>query len=138
MKPKCIIFDLDGTLSDNRSGENIDHNASLYSVNPIRVTRDLFFDYKYRGFDVILLTARSESYKSDTEAWLSQNHIIPSKTYMRSKNDERSDADYKRDIIINQIMPEFEILAAFDDHKPVVEMLRSLGIVTFDVAGNDY
>ena len=138
VKPECWIFDFDGTIVDNREISVIDHDAELKNTYCIyascRLLRSLFDNNQ----EVIILTARNESFREELLSWLKQYNLNASELIMRSDGDIRSDIDFKRDVILNQILPKYDIVGAFDDHKPVVEMLRSLEITTFDVAGNDY
>lgn len=148
MDKKFILFDIDGTLADNS------HRQHFLMSSPKRW--DEFFEsmdddrpntamlalyntlYKSGSYEIILITARPEKYRSATESWLS-NHDIKWKTLvMRRDGDFRRDADAKREMLsgITQSLDEIEFVV--DDRAQTVFMWRSLGLTCLQCADHDY
>ena len=138
-KLPCYVFDIDGTLADN--SHRLHHitaykkdwelyNSEIEKDRAISPVIDLLSILSFNN-TIILLTGRSESTRPATERWLKTHGIEPDCLLMRGDDDFRKDYEMKSDHIDN-IESKFEILAAFDDSKDVIQMLRLRGIYTFD------
>ena len=53
---------------------------------------------------------------------------------MRKKGDQRPDYVIKNEIYDAEIIPNYDVLAVFDDRDQVVRHLRKRGITVFQVA----
>ncbi len=151
----AIIVDIDGTLAlcSPDSGEarhrGINcrswHNASVEEVSAdtpnapvIEIVRALADKYP-----LIFITGRKAMYAECTLKWLDEHKLLfggfgERHLHMRDDADVRPDVDYKRQLYIAKIRPEHNIVAVFDDLRPVVRMWRACGLTVFDVADNDY
>jgi len=147
MKTKCYIFDLDGTLCDvahrrhfvSRRPKNWDAwHAGLPLDKPHEPVVAMFraLDRMDRDYALLCVSGRSEEYRGESEEWLARHGIHPDGLLMRQAGDHRDDRIVKGEIA-DEIEREYEIVAAFDDRKRVVEMWVERGIFVFDV-GQDH
>lgn len=145
MKKKCVIFDVDGTLADNKhrhqwivsQPKNWDAwYAGVKDDKLILPVASRFIDIKthHKDIDIIVLSGRSDQCRQSTEDWL-KAHLpmdgVP--IYMRKANDHRQDYIIKHEIA-QEIMKTYDILEAYDDRKQVIDMWISLGVFVFDVS----
>lgn len=145
MKKECLIFDIDGTLSDIKHRK--DHLTkkdwfkffSLMEFDAVRVNvRNAFYNL-YPPLPRILVTGRHERYRTVTEKWLKQHEICGySDLYMRGDSDYRKDYEVKKDIYFEKIEPFYDVKIILEDRTGVVEMWRSLGLECWQVANGDY
>lgn len=130
--PISIISDIDGTLAkmvsrgpyeQNRCGEDEvweDVANTLYSM-------------KLEGYNIILVSGRSDKYIEQTKEWLDKHCIYYDYLYMRKEGDFRKDWIVKKEIYDNYIRDKFNVLYILDDRTQIVKMWRSLGIRCFQV-----
>lgn len=130
-KPNAFMVDLDGTLAiiNQRSpydghlcGQDV-LNEPLY-----RVLVSLWANY-YR---IVLVSGRQEKTREATETWLKARNVRYSALYLREDKDNRPDADVKEDIYRERILPEFNVIAVFDDRPKVIRRWREIGLNVFD------
>jgi predicted secreted acid phosphatase len=143
MKPKAILFDLDGTMCDVKhrrqyvatKPRNWDAwNAGIINDKPIPQVFEVFNALKDR-FVVFFVSGRSDDYRDVTVKWLESQGITDidyNGLLMRKYKDHRDDAVVKGEIA-DQIEENYEIFAVFDDRKRVVDMWVNRGIFVFDV-----
>ena len=143
MKPKAILFDLDGTMCDVKhrrqyvatKPRNWDAwNAGIINDKPIPQVLEVFNALKDR-FVVFFVSGRSDDYRDVTVEWLEKQGITEydyNGLLMRKYKDHRDDAIVKGEIA-DQIEENYEIFAVFDDRKRVVNMWVNRGIFVFDV-----
>ncbi|MCY4641509.1 MAG: hypothetical protein OXC41_02250 [Gammaproteobacteria bacterium] len=149
MKEKrLVLLDIDGTLADNS------HRQHLVSSPPKRwhefftkMTDDIpnvAVVNLYRtlcrsgDYDVVLVTARPEKYRSVTEDWLRRYNIDWTMLLMRADGDFRPDAEIKREMLDKLKCTLDEIVFVIDDRTQTVRMWRSLGLTCFQCADHDF
>lgn len=143
-KPKCIVFDLDGTLC------NVTHrrqyvaskprnwdawNAGIILDEPVPQVLEMFSALRYL-FPIFFVSGRSDDYRDITLSWFERNNITKfdyNGLFMRKFGDRRDDAIVKAELA-DQIEQTHEIFAVFDDRKRVLTMWQERGIFTFDVS----
>lgn len=143
MKPKCICFDLDGSLC------NVHHrrqyvatnprnwnawNAAIILDEPISQVLETFNALKNQ-FPIFFVSGRSDDYRDVTLQWFEKQGIYEhdyNDLLMRKYQDHRDDTVVKSEIA-DEIEKEYEIFAVFDDRKKVVNMWIERGIFVFDV-----
>lgn len=139
------VFDLDGTLSDDRHRRDLrpiggcnqaDYDEYHYKCgeDKVNVQMKLFLESLHsRGIRICICTARPVSVANVTVQWLQDNLIPFTDLFMRGENDEGvSSADLK----LGQIhgLPEgSRIILLIDDHPEVIAMATSRGIPTLQV-----
>lgn len=137
-KPKCVIFDIDGTLAIHNGRSPYDYTrVSEDSLNsPIGdFYKDIVSETYYRVF---ICSGRENSCKEDTIKWLKENNIHSYESLiMRKSGDNRSDYIVKEEMW-RKICKTHYIQYMVDDRKQVIDHARRLGFTVFDVAGNEF
>ena len=147
---KIVIFDLDGTLA------LIDKRRDLATKDNGKFDWDVFFDPKNidldtpnqpvinmanmlhkQGHSIWILSGRSDVTQQATIDWLNDNDVRYSKLMMRPKK-----LHFTRDSDLKQMWLDTigvdNVAMVFDDRQQVVDMWRSNGITTFQVADGDF
>jgi beta-phosphoglucomutase-like phosphatase (HAD superfamily) len=133
---EAAIFDLDGVLSDAigrqhflRGGRR-DWDGFFGAVGG-----DHPFDDRVRllhllgrTLQVVLLTARPTSIRSETIEWLARHDLAWDLLVMRDAGDRRPSADFKRQAVGELRDVGFDPVIGFEDDLRNVEMLRIEGI----------
>ena len=134
-KEGAFIFDIDGTLA------HINPNSPRDIYDGSRVYQDLLdqsvsvvYNSLYEwDFQTLIVSGRDEKYRDVTEKWLYDNKVYYGRLYMRPKGDTRHDAAVKYEIA-QRIVEDYNVLGVFDDRSRVVQMWRTAGFKTFQVA----
>lgn len=146
-KSKAIIVDLDGTLCDL---EHRVHHVRAQKKNWKEffalMVHDKLNHWCYelmeamgaRGYKIIFVTGRDETYRSHTEEWLKKHNVKYEHLYMRSAIDFRPDSDVKEEIYLEKIEQDYQVLFVVDDRKSVVERWRKLELVCLQCAPGDF
>jgi len=137
VKKKCIIVDLDGTLTNcehrvhhvQKSPKDWDSfNAEMVGDTLNEWCAELISGMRKQGCVIILLTGRDDDYRSHTESWLKKHSIVYDELYMRKAQDHRSDHIIKSETFLEFIAPQYETLFVVEDRLSVVEMWRKLNV----------
>ena len=147
-----IIFDLDGTLalidkrrevSTNPNGR-LDwdkffdpSNIKLDEPNPpVIKTAQLFAE---QGFNIVILSGRSNKTEVATRSWLSKNKVPFNKLIMRDSETNHFTPDWvlKKNMLDEQLDIN-DVFLVVDDRDRVVKLWRSLGLTTFQVADGNF
>jgi hypothetical protein len=111
----------------------IDYISTFTPANSALHLVDLFTS-KYR---IIFLSARNEKTSKETEKWISTffnfRRYFPPKYFYRKDGDARHDYEVKRDILVDSILPKYNIIVAIDDQRDNCVMYNELGITSFQV-----
>ena len=157
MNKKIVIFDLDGTLAiiDKRrikAGKTADgketkkmnwdvfHDPSNIHLDepnmPVIKMAQLFAE---DGFNIVILSGRSDKTERTTRSWLSRNRVPFHKLVMRPYKTMNfvPDEILKKDMLDKHIDID-DIFMVVDDRQKVVDMWRSLGLTVFQVAPGDF
>lgn len=136
--PEAFIFDIDGTLAHtNGLRSHYDMDNVDKDVVDVEVNNVLKVIAEHGYYNILIVTGR-HSCKEKTEKWLSDNHIVYDKIYMRDDNDMRKDSIIKKEIYLNQISPNYRVVGVFDDRNQVVDMWRELGLKCFQVQDGNF
>lgn len=131
---RAVVVDIDGTLAhmngrgpydESRVDEDTFDQVVADAVQGLSVAQDTH---------VIVLSGRTEAAREKTEQWLQSNNFYYDHLFMREKGDQRPDYVVKNEIYDREIIPDYDILAVFDDRDQVVRHLRKRGITVFQVA----
>lgn len=135
--PKAVMVDVDGTLAHMKDRSPFDwhkvgDDAVDYCVSEVvRVLSKA--DYK-----IIIMSGRDSVCRQETENWLRENDIPYDYIYMRKEGDNRKDSIVKLELFDEHIRGKFNISFVLDDRNQVVDMWRSIGLKTFQVAEGDF
>ena len=147
-----IIFDLDGTLAliDKRRevsanpngrldwGKFFDpSNIKLDEPNPpVIKTAQLFAE---QGFNIVILSGRSNKTETATRSWLSENKVPFNKLIMRNSETDHFTPDWVlKKNMLDENLDINDVFLVVDDRDRVVKLWRSLGLTTFQVAEGNF
>lgn len=147
MKSPAIIVDLDGTLCN--VGHRVHHlkktpkdwkawNAGI-SKDPVnKWCRDLIEAMNFSEVHVLILSAREEIFRPETEKWLAMNRIEYLKLFMRPAGDRTDDHLWKPEVYKTEIEPFYDIRFVLEDRTRVVEIWRELGLTCLQCDKGDF
>ena len=144
MKKEAWIFDVDGTLANvdsilhhivnynddpnfKKSFDNF-HEASI-NVPPHVEVKEMLINAYHDKFDIIVVTARRETWRAHTSRWLAKNDIPHHALFMRGDKDYREDYEVKKDIL-DHINLMWNVEHAVDDNPNVIRLWEENGIST--------
>lgn len=144
-----IICDLDGTLCDITHRlhyvKNKDNNPEfkkdwkgffngIEGDTPRKIVVDKLIEEYNNGRNIIYVSARPETYRKETEAWLTKHNLTFAWTLiMRPANDKRDDTEVKKDIL-NKYFPNRKAISlVIDDRPSVIRMWEKEGLKVLDV-----
>ena len=154
---KCIIVDIDGTIALDKHGEIIPTDFTREGWNDFHKHMDMYnadrFIPIWSTIDMVkcivndslgtiaifFVTAREDTGKGkirDNTLELLTNYfpyVVDEQLYMRAENDFRSSAEVKRDILLHDILPKYNVLLAVDDEEDNIKMFQTLGITAYKV-----
>lgn len=118
-----FVFDIDGTLTSERF---VDDKVKHLALNP--PIYNLAISLQEIGLDFVVVTARPEYLREDTEYWLRDNNLYPNLLLMRRENDTRPDPEvrvYQLKLLRDQYGPH---VLLFDDRIDNCRAVQSIGI----------
>lgn len=142
---KCIIVDIDGTISNS---EHRLHHIKVKPKNWKLFFKESMNDPVYEdvhwlvnllhetGNKILFVTARPENERENTIQWLHSTAGMEGKyekLYMRYPGDYRDDNIVKADILKDIRSDGYDPFLALDDRDHVVNMWREEGIFCFQV-----
>lgn len=131
--PHAIICDIDGTIA-KMTGRNPFEWHSVGEDEPKQNIIDIVNVYYTLGINIIVLSGRDGSCKSETELWLKKNGVLYHDLFMRAPNDNRNDAIIKKELFDTHIRNKYHIRFILDDRDRVVDMWRNvLGLTCLQV-----
>lgn len=137
IKPKCYIFDLDGTLNNNHG--RYYHKGELTDFDTVNVgTREIYNILSIRtDIQLIIISGRSDSYLHETSDWLKSYELKYSELILKPAYSNQTAGDFKTGLL-ESLNEKYEILGVFDDQIKNVNRWRKMGFKCFDVAGNNF
>lgn len=144
------LVDIDGTIAD--CGHRLHHiearpdfkkdwNAFYDAMvadkpiigmcNLIRVLND--------SYKIVYITGRPDSHRRQTSEWLDKFYLPRYDLVMRKAGDHRADYVVKEELFKKSVLPVYGFPSiAIEDRKQVVDMWRSLGILTLQPCEGNY
>ena len=145
---KTVLFDIDGTLADiahRRPYLQSDRpdwkrfNDGMGDDTPNTAIVSLYKTLRQsEAYELILVSGRSEQYRSITQHWLTWNEIQFSRLLMRKENDVHSDVIIKEEILHKLLSEGLQIEFVVDDRQQVVDMWRRNGITCLQCDVGDF
>jgi hypothetical protein len=142
-KPKAVVWDLDGTLSDDRArahfvevekGKKRDWKSYFDAIGddpPIAASLEVLRALHAAGNRVVFLTGRPEHTRKTTERWLKANGLTDyDRLVMRPPRDLRPSGAFKFDEVA-RLRRQYELVCAFEDRIDVADALRRAGVPVF-------
>jgi predicted kinase len=137
--PSIVICDLDATLALHQGREPFEWD--LVKTDKIDPRLRLVLNNYMALHKVVFITGRPESARLATTEWLQDpanklhdNWVL----YMRNNNDFSHGDDYKEKVYREKIEGKYNVLCVFEDSNKCVTRWRELGLLTCQVANNDY
>lgn len=142
--PRCIICDIDGTLSLMNGRSPYDDSKihtdkpNSYVVNLVkRIANINSFEHMESDGEInnaiIIMSGRMDKCRPQTEQWLKDNNIPYDILLMRKTDDFRQDSIVKKELYNNHIKDQFYVDFILDDRDQVVEMWRKEGLLCLQV-----
>ncbi|HET7461760.1 MAG TPA: HAD family acid phosphatase [Longimicrobium sp.] len=141
--PKAVIWDLDGTLSDDRArahfveveqGKKRDWKSYFDAIGedpPIAASMEVLRAMHAAGNRIVFLTGRPDHTRRTTERWLKANGLTEyDRLVMRPPRDFRPSGAFKVDEVA-RLRREYELVCAFEDRIDVADALRGAGVPVF-------
>lgn len=144
MAKQCVIFDMDGTLSDQRH--------RLHHIRKEPKDWPAFFDAcgedppheyvcwlarlvtKASTAQIIVCSGRPDSHRLHTETWLRHHNIFYNMLMMRHTGDYRPDTVIKKEMLNSlRTTSGYKVLFAVDDRPDVIRMWRENDVPVFAV-----
>lgn len=142
-KPKAVVWDLDGTLSDDRArahfvevqeGRTRDWMSYFDAIDsdpPIAASMEVLRALHGHGIRILFLTGRPEYTREKTMKWLQANGLVDyDRLLMRPGGERRPAGDFKVEVI-QSLRGFYEVVCAFEDRIDVAEALRVAGVPVF-------
>ena len=139
MKPRAVVFDLDGVLFDSsRRYEKCREEARgdrkrfwdcflspryMHLDAPIEENLEAARAYKEAGYALIIVSGRREVQREATLAQLRAAGLEPDELILRPEGDYRKDYIYKVSII-EQLERDYIIVAVYDDSERVINAVK--------------
>lgn len=143
------IFDIDGTLADPM--ERIHHiigpkkdwdtyDSLAHTDKPINAIITLAQVLYNAGYEIMLLTGRSERVRHTTVQWLKQHGVPYHYLVMRAREDHREDTIVKLENLeaFHKEFPDIAVQTIFEDRKRLAEAFRDHGYHVCHVAEGDF
>lgn len=142
-KERAVIWDLDGTLADDRArahfvevaeGKKRDWESYFDAIEedpPIAASIAILHALRSSGFRIIYLTGRPEYTRGRTERWLKANGLDEYDQLLMRPNGERRPAGEFKVEVLDGLRDRYEIVCAFEDRIDVAEHLRLGGVPVF-------
>jgi len=150
MSVNCIIFDVDGTLSDPSHRLHwIRHSPKNWAAFNRGIPNDppnndiiwMLKTFHKAGSTILIATGRGEENRTVTENWLRDVAGVEGlydKLYMRPHRDYRSDDVIKSEILDQMFAEGYDPTMCVDDRQQVVDMYRGRGLRVLQVAPGDF
>jgi beta-phosphoglucomutase-like phosphatase (HAD superfamily) len=142
-KPKAVVWDLDGTLSDDRArahfveveqGRSRDWKSYFDAIDqdaPIAASMEILHALHAQGIRIVFLTGRPEYTRPKTERWLRANGLTEYDTLLMRPDGEYRPAGLFKVDVIEELRERYNLVCAFEDRIDVADALREAGIPVF-------
>lgn len=137
--PKAVIFDIDGTIAEMVSRGPFEW-SKVDTDTPRHFVIDMLRNYSKQGYDVIIVSGRSDECRYETEMWLNRwvgAHYFE-ELHMRKEGDFRKDSVVKEEIFWTNLANKYNICGVVDDRSQMIELWWELQIQNVICVGNPY
>ena len=145
-----VIFDLDGTLA------LVDKRREIAKKPNGKIDFDIFYDpqyieldepnsfvielakmYKRDGYEIVIVSGRSDRTKEATDRWLEKYGVLYDRMIMRKRKNFTPDNELK-ERWLEKYLDRDDIRVVVDDRQRVVDMWRRNGLDVFQVANGNF
>ena len=148
-----VIFDLDGTLSDDRDRwarhvgdldpskfDQMDwdaYHSTMLNDAPVVEVMQVMESFKRLGYGIMFSTGRPEQYREPTVEWLQRHGTdpmgYPNLLRMRPHSALDSNVEVKRQAL-KAVRREHPVLMAFENDERTIAMYREEGVTCLKVS----
>lgn len=141
--PRAVIWDLDGTLSDDRArahfveveeGRARDWRSYFDAIDqdpPIAASMEILRAMHAAGIRILFLTGRPEYTRPKTLRWLQAKGLTEYDALIMRPEGEIRPAGWFKAEAVERLRREYELVCAFEDRIDVAGMLREAGVPVF-------
>lgn len=142
-RPRAVIWDLDGTLSDDKArahfveverGRARDWRSYFDAIDtdpPIAASMEVLRAMHAAGLRILFLTGRPEYTRPKTMRWLEANGLTAYDALIMRPDGEYRPAGFFKADVVDDLRREYELVCAFEDRIDVAEQLRQAGVPVF-------
>ena len=142
-RPRAMIWDLDGTLSDDKArahfveverGRARDWRSYFDAIDtdpPIAASMEVLRAMHAAGIRILFLTGRPEYTRGKTVRWLEANGLTEYDALLMRPEGERRPAGFFKAEVVERLRRDYELVCAFEDRIDVAEQLRQAGVPVF-------
>lgn len=142
-RPRAVIWDLDGTLSDDTArahfveveeGRARDWHSYFDAIDtdpPIAASMEVLRALHAAGLRIVFLTGRPDYTRPKTERWLRANGLTEYDALVMRPEGERRPAGWFKAEAVVRLRREYELVCAFEDRIDVADHLREAGVPVF-------
>ena len=95
--------------------------------------------FSEQGFNIVILSGRSNKTETATRSWLSKNKVPFNKLIMRNSETDHFTPDWVlKKNMLDENLDINDVFLVVDDRDRVVKLWRSLGLTTFQVAEGNF
>ena len=139
-KPRAVIVDVDGTLSD-AAGVRGPYETGRYERDGFHedVASVVWAVARAHSAKVVVMSGRDEDFGSVTAEWLHRWRFSYDEFLLRPHGDTRRDSIVKAELFDKYIRHKYNVIAVFDDRDQVVnECWRAMGLRCYQVAAGTF
>lgn len=136
-RPECVLVDLDGTLALRGNRSPYDYSRVNEDEPNSPVVTVVLALRKY-GLHVLVISGREDSCRDLSETWLKSTLGFTPVLLMRKSGDSRPDYVIKEELLTDHISDRYRVELVIDDRQQCVDLWRSLGLTTLQVADGDF
>ena len=135
--PKTYIVDIDGTVA-LKGDRDIYDDSKLHLDTEIKEVGHIIRALHKDGFRIVFVSGRQDSCMAQTVKWLKDNNLwmTDSEIFMRKAKDQRNDSIVKEEIVIKNLVPNFNVVGVLDDRIGVTRNFHKLGMFVLNVNQN--
>ena len=136
--PRCVIFDVDGTLAKMNGRKPFDWERVGEDLVKEEIA-ELARTFYRIGKKVVIFTGRDGVCLQQTEKWLVENSIPYNEIYIRPQGNGEKDSIIKKRLFEDNIRGKYFCELVVDDRNQVVDMWRKeLGLTCLQVDYGDF
>jgi hypothetical protein len=138
IKPRAVLFDVDGTLALRRPGPDTRGHFDWARVGediPNPAVLELAHIIGATGrYGIVVMSGRDEICRPETVDWLVRHRVHYAQLFMRPRDDFRKDSIVKAELFHTFVEPHYDVAFVVDDRDQVVKMWREMGLTCMQVA----
>lgn len=139
VKPRVVLFDVDGTLMKNTGGRKFWEWDRVGEDTPNAAVVELAHSIIKAGeLEIVVMSGRDEVCYEATCRSLGEQQVWFRELIMRPHKDNRPDDIVKFELYQERVLPNYDVAFVVDDRQKVVDMWRRLGLTCLQVAPGNF